>query len=91
MDQAHPALGLGQTRDDHPTLGAREITECSRRELPHKTLSYCAFYTPTVIVIIMPGLRIDVAHTSVSFDLPALDAMIVVARMGTADLDQRVA
>ena len=39
----------------------------------------------------MTGLRIDVAHASVSFDLPALDAMIVVARMGAADLDQRIA
>jgi len=32
----------------------------------------------------------DVSHASVSFDLPALDAVIVVARMGAADLDQRL-
>src|SRR6476660_5281874 len=36
----------------------------------------------------VPCLRMDVAHSSIPVDFPALDAIIVVARLGTTDLDQ---
>src|SRR6476620_6278783 len=37
-----------------------------------------------------PCLRMDVAQSSIPVDSPALDAIIVVARLGTTDLDQRI-
>src|SRR4029079_13033704 len=38
----------------------------------------------------VPCLRMDVPHSSIPVDFPALDAVIVVARLGTTNLDQRI-